>query len=449
MLNARIQALLRQASSTAKYAKNAAESVQIQAIFITPEGQYRALGCLGMVEIADFANKDNHSEMIQITCRFQPGIYFNKIVPFRDDLKVQLIVATGSDKLLREFVGVPLVSKDVKAEGNNTGALNLEALDVTNLVEYKFQLIDPGYAKLKNVPVSNIYQMTNIEGVIGTVMQQYTEAVGMTGSTLFKGLQFHRPIDNTNMFDSVEIPNGTKLVDVPTMLQNDNDYGVYTKGLTCFYKQNYWWVVPIFNTELVDTHPRPLEIVRVPENKIPDLDVSYYRSDVAMTIIACGRGDHTDNADIDKQNDGVGQRILLGEAVAGDTGYHYQKGRAITTRADTLQEYKLSDRRSGEEWVPLNPNPTGNLCVPMTQNAINEGEIIEVEWRNGDTGYLEPGHPLHYQYMYDETEMIVRKGVLLGYRTDYIPINAMPNPILKRTTILKIFVKRREQFKVA
>lgn len=446
MLATQIQAFLKQAKSTADYANNAASTVTMTAVFITPEGQYTALGVERFMEYGDFLN--NRSDLIQIRVRLQPGIYFNKLVPFRDDLTVQLFVDSESDRVLREFVAVPLVSTDVRAEGNNTGAINIDALDETNLVPYEFQLMSRGFAKLKNVPVSNIYQMTTTADVIATVMETYSRQAGLTGWDAYKGMQFHQPIDNTNRYDSIEIPNGTKLINVPVILQNDNDYGVYTKGLCCYYKQNYWWVVPLYNTELVDTHPRPLDIIRVPENKIPDLDSTFYRSNVAMTIIACGKASHTDNADIHKQNEGIGQRLVMGDAIAGDTGYHYNNGRAITTRADTVQEYKLSNRRDGEQWIPLNQAPTGNLCVPLSQNAINEGEIIEVEWRNGDVGYLEPGHPVRYQYMYSDSEMMVRRGVLLGYRTDYIPITSYAKPMLKRTTILKLFVKRRSEFKV-
>lgn len=445
MLSTQIQAFLKQAQSTANFANNSAAVVTMTAIFITPEGQYTALGVERFMDYGDFRN--NRADITQIRVRMQPSVYFNKLIPFRDDLTVQVFVESESDKLLREFVAVPLTSKDVRAESNTTAAANLEALDTTNLVSYEFQLINKGFAKLKNIPVSNIYQMTNMESVIGTVMQTYTASAGLTGWEAFKGMQFHRPIDNTNKYNSVEIPNGTKLINVPIMLQNDNDYGVYTKGLCCYYKQNYWWIVPLYNTELVETHPRPLDILRVPENKIPDLDCTFYRSDVAMTIIACGKANHTDDADIAKQNEGTGQRIIMGDAVAGDTGYHYNNGRAITTRADTLQEYKLSNRKDGEQWIPLSETPTGNICAPMTQNAINEGEVIEVEWRNGDVGYLEPGHPLRYQYMYNDNEMMVRRGVLLGYRTDYIPITSYAKPMLKRTTILTIFVKRRAEFK--
>lgn len=445
MLANQIKNFLKQASNTAKYANNAAETVTMTVIIITPEGQYTAIGVEGFTELGDFI--ENRADAIQVKVRLQPGVYFNQIVPFRDDLVIQVLIDSETDKVIREFVGIPLIDKDVRSESNSTVATNLDALNEVNLVSYEFQLINKGFAKLRNIPVSNIYQMANPADVIATIMQEESQNAGMTGYEKFKGLYFHQPIDNLNKYKSISIPSGTRLMNVPLLLQTHNDYGVYTKGMCCYYKQNYWWIVPLFNTELVDTHPRPLDIIRVPENKIPDLDSTFYRSDTGMTIVAAGKSEHHDHADIRKMNQGVGQRLVMGDAVAGDTGYHYNNGRAITTRADSLQEYKLSDRRDGEEWIPLDPNPTGNLCKPFSQNAFNEGEVITVEWRNGDVGYLEPGHPVRYQYMYSEDEMIVRKGVLLGYRTDYIPITAYAKPMLKRTTILQIFLKRQAKYK--
>lgn len=446
MLANQIKNFLKQASNTARFANNAAETVTITAVLITPAGQYTALGVERFQEFADFVT--NRADALQIRVRLQPGIYFNQIVPYRDDLTMQLLIESGADKVIREFVAIPLVDKDVRSESNNTAATNLDALNDVNLVPYEFQLINKGFAMLKNVPVSNTYQMASPGEVIATVMEEYTRNVGMTGYETFKGLYFHQPIDNTNKYKSISIPNGTKLMDVPLFLQNHNDFGVYTKGMCCYYKQNYWWVVPLFNTDLVDTHPRPIDIIRVPENKIPDLDSTFYRSDTGMTIVAAGKANHTDHADIRKQNQGVGQRLVMGDAIAGDTGYHYNNGRAITTRADSMQEYKLSDRRDGEEWIPLDPNPTGNLCKPFSQNAFNEGELIQVEWRNGDVGYLEPGHPIRYQYMYNEDEMMVRRGVLIGYNTTYEAITTYAKPMLKRTTILTLFVKRQAKYKV-
>lgn len=447
MISNHIEAFLKQAALSAKISNKIAETVNITAIIVTPNKQIQALGVTAFVELGDFINA--RCDTVQIKVRLQPGVYFDQIVPFRDDLEMHIVVDSESDSKVRMFVAVPLVDKDVRSESNNSSAANMEALDFTEMVEYTFQLIDKGFNKIKNIPVSRIFHMANPLPVMKTMLEEETKKLGLTSWDTYKGIYMHEPIDNLNNYRQIIIPNGTRLVDLAVYLQNHNEYGVYSKGLGCYYKQNYWWVFPLYNTTLAETHKRPIDIIRVPQNKIPDLDSTFYRSDTGMTIISTGNGTHKDGADVRKQNDGVGQRIIMGDAIAGDTGYHYNNGRALTTRADTLQEYKLSERRNGEEWIPLNPNPTGNVCAPLSENARNEGEIIQVEWRNGDIGYLEPGHPLRYQYMLNDDEMVVRQGVLLGYRSDYKPIVNHVKPMMKRTTTLFIFLKRQAKYKAS
>uniref|UniRef100_A0AAU8KY72 Virion structural protein n=1 Tax=Pantoea phage Survivor TaxID=3232176 RepID=A0AAU8KY72_9CAUD len=446
MLSNQIAALLSQASLTAKISNDIAEMVTLSAIIITPKKQIKALGVDGMMEAADFVK--SRCDVMQVSIRLQPGVYNDDIVPYRDDLEIHILVDSGSETKLRAFVGVPLLDRDVRAESNNTADNNMDAQNFMNMIPYKFQLIDKGFAKLKNVQVSNIYQMSNPADVLATVMEEETKKVGLESWDAFRGVYMHKPVDNTNKYRQIILPSGTRLVDVPGILQEHNEYGVYSKGLGCYYKQRYWWIYPLYNTTLAETYKRPLDIIRVPQNKIPDLKSTFYRSDVGMTIVAAGEARHSDGADIKKQNQGTGQRIIMGDAIAGDTGYHYNNGRAITTRADSLQEYKLSDRRDGEEFIPLNPNPTGNVCAALSINSMNEGEIVQVEWRNGDVGYLEPGHPLRYQYMENDEQMKVRTGVLLGYRCDYKPITTNPEPAMKRTTILYLFLKRAAKYKV-
>jgi hypothetical protein len=444
MISSQIETVLRQAQLTATLSNTVAETVQISCVFITPAGQFTALGVEYFLSQADFAS--GRSEMMMIRARLQPGVYFDSLVKYRDDLTCQVMTQSGSARVMRTFVAIPLIDKDVHAQSNSTIMNKMDALNTTNLVAYEFQLMEVGFARIRNEPVSNIYSIANIRDVLLSVFEEGTQAIGLTGYDKYKGLSMYEPIDNTNNFRQIIFPSGTRLIDAAQFLQNHNEYGVYSRGLGSFYKQNHWWIYPLFNTERAKTHPRPINLIRVPENKIPDLDSTFYITPTAITIISTGKGEHSDHADIRKQNEGVGQRMVMGDSIAGDTGYHYNNGRALTTRADSMQEYKLSDRRDGNEWIPLNPVPTGNIMVGMTQNARNQGEILEVEWRNGDTGYLEPGHPLTYQYFYDDDTVYVRRGVLLGYRTDYVPITTDIKPIMKRTTILVIFLKAQDRY---
>lgn len=445
MLSNHIAALINTAKLTAKISNNPADSVVMQVMIVSPKGQFSSLGVERFVEKADFLT--DHCTSYLIRLRLQPSVYFDHLVPYRDDLEMHVMSKSGTDSVLRVFTCVPLVDKDVRTESNNTVANNLEALDQTNMVPYEFQLIEKGYNKLKNQPVSNIYQMSNVTDVIKTIMDGESKRWSADGYDTYKGLYMVEPVDNINKFRQIEIPQGMMLKDVVPYLQLHNEYGVYTRGAFAFYKQNYWWVGPTFNTELVDTHHRPIDLIRVPQSKIPDLDSTFYRTDASMTIIATGDAEHEDRADIRKQNTGVGKRVIMGDAIAGDTGYHYNNGRAITTRADTLQEYKLSERRDGNEYIPIDRSPTGNLCKAFSENAFNEGEIVKVEWRNGDVGYIEPCHPTRYQYVYDDDTTVIRKGVIIGYRSDYVPITSYPTPMLKRTTILYVFLKRQAKYK--
>lgn len=444
-LESRIEGLLRQANLTAKHRLKIAENIVLQAIIITPKEQIPVISVTHFAEVGDFVSQ--RTDRIGIKVLLQPGVYFDRIVPYRDNLTIQVIMDTDSERKVREFVCNPMIDRDLRTEGDLSSATNLAAYDHTNMVEYEFQLMDRNYARIRNKQVNVNYQMANPGKLLPLLLDKCTKEVDMSGLPPYKGIYIHLPVDNNSVYPQVLCPAGMRLVDLPIYLQNKDEYGIYSKGLGCFYKQNYWWVYPLFNYTLVDTHHRPIDLIRVPQDKIPTLDYTFYKSDVALTIISTGDAMHSDNADIRKQNKGVGKRVIQGSAIAGETGSHYTKGRALITRADTMQEYKLSDRRNEDEYVPIVSDPTSNMCAVMSENARDEGEIIEVEWHNGDCGFLEPGHPLRYQYMGDGDVMMVRRGTLLGYRTDYLPITSAPNPVLKRTCVLTIFLKKQGKYK--
>lgn len=443
--NVVISNLLRQAQLTATYKNKVAESVVLQAIFITPGEQIKAPKVIQFTEQADFIQ--SRSEFFGLVVELQPGVYQDKILKYRDDLTVQVISSTETEVMVREFVAIPLEDNDPRAMSLAASNANFASQDSIGLTRCKFQLMDPGYAKLKNIPVSDNFTMSNVEDVLRLVMDSETRKVEFTTGKKYKGMHIHTPVDNVNKYRQILIPAGTRLVSVPLFLQNHEEYGVYSKGLGSFFKQGYWWVFPLFNTNLVETHHKPIDLIRMPRDKIPTLDETMYISPAAFTIISTGDATHNDGGDIRKQNKGVGTRIVMGDSISGDSSYHFSKGKAITTRAESLQEYKLSSRRDGEEFVPLDLTPTGNVCKAMSANALNEGEFISVNWQNGDVGYLEPGHPVRYQYMSDNDQFTTRNGVLIGYRSDYVPVTGGLVPQMKRTCVLQLFLKRQERYK--
>lgn len=445
MLSGRIGGFLKQAASFAKTKNNPAETLTIKAVIITPKAQYNTLGVIGLGQAADFAV--NHVEDIRISVRLQPGLYFDHILKYRDDLKMQLLFGTEEETVLREYVAIPLFDSDPRSKNNNTADLNLDAKDDIQFGTYEFQLMDKVYYKLRHIPSPKTLLMTTVENALINIVESYSKNANLNADEKYKGLFFVRPTDNLDKLRQVIVPENVQLKDIPVFLQNANEYGIYSKGLGSFFKQGYWWVYPLFNTNRVEGYVNPADIIRVPKDKVPTLDATFYKADNGLTIIVTGESEHSDSADIRKQNKGVGSRLIMADAVSGQTGMHYKNGRAVATRKDRMQEFKLSERRNGEENTPLKTEPTSNVCRSLSEASMNEGEIMWVGWDNGDVGHLEPGHPIRFQYLGEDDMMVIRKGILLGYQVTYIPMNIGTHMQMKRKVELKLFLKRQERYK--
>ena len=117
------------------------------------------------------------------------------------------------------------------------------------------------------------------------------------------------------------------------------------------------------------TVPNSVDVLRVPEDVIPTLDVSYYvNGNNKVTLISTGESRHNNGTDIKAQNQGSGQQIISPSAINGETGYHYKDGVALTTRQDSMSEYQVTKRASGQDRINLSQTPSDNLCKHISAN---------------------------------------------------------------------------------
>lgn len=416
-----------------------AENLKIIFIITTPEGEYKSLGVDAFSEYGDFVSA--RTTDYNIKARFTPDVYINKILPFKDNLKCQVISATGIDQIVKEFIPIPTVTYDVRAEGNNSNHANIEGASQITIQGYQFQLLEVPFSKLKDIERSRSFLMANVQDVISYVIDEEMKTVELDNKDKYKGLVMEVPVDNTVSYRQILIPEGIRLINIPVYLQESEHYGVYSKGLGCYYKQNRWWIYSLYDLNKYDTHPRPIEITRLPRDKAPTLQKTFFFNENGLNIVSTGENEHIASSDINKQNTGVGNRIKDPKLISGEQGSYYNNGRAVRTRVDSLTEYQTSQRGSGEEYVPLSDTPSSNTFKYASANSANDGALLTIEWHNSDTGYLEPGAPVRYQFMGDSERMETRKGVLLGYRTDYKVIDPM-TLFMKRATKLFIFISK-------
>lgn len=386
----------------------------------------------------------NHSDDVRISGDLQPGVYYNNVLPYKDNLKIQIREISSAGQRVKIWTCVPLITSNPTEQGSSTQFGDMNAFNDTSLISFHFQLIDPGYAKLKNKLCGGNHLVSTLyDALTSTLIETSSIVSDLPAPDNFKGVDIDPNLYSDKRYRQVAIPQNVKLTSLVNFLQNDTHYGLYNKGAGSYYRKGMWYVFPLFGLGRYEKAKRTLDVYRIPQDAAPTLPETYYVNGPSLTVLGLGLGEHKDTKDVERQNTGIGERIVLSDSVTGDTGYHYSNGSAITTRGDSVAEFKTASRADGNELIPLNLNPTSNVCKPMSEAASKNGDIVHVQWHNSDSSLLFPGMPVKYYYMKGQ-EVVMKEGTLLGDKTEYKTDNNGSNPIYREHTTLQLFVINKE-----
>lgn len=433
MLNAFMSRLMQQAQRVDDTEDTLAKYLRYELIIVTEENSYTSLGVTGRADFADFVN--GHSDDLTVEARFLPSVYYENIWPYQDNLVAQLVTVNNGQRIVETFTAIPLTKGLSSVTGTRTSQADVKGVSQMTFGTYRFQLLPLAFAKLRDQVVSGITLMATVNDTLAYFLDNYTRQ--FTDSTEYSGLVMEMA-DNTDTYSAIVVPEGTPLIDLASFFQESDKYGLYAKGLGCYFRQKQWWVYPLYDFTLYDSHPVPVTFIRYPEDRFPTLERTSFHNNGSLTILVTGKGDYDDTSDIDKQDNGVGVRLVLPTKVSGETGSYYNAGRSISTRADSMSEFQMSDRASGNNYTPVVPIPSANPYKYSSGFSAQDGLTIQLEWHNSDTRQILPGQPCRYQYL-DNNVVVTRKGVILSYRTDY----EMANPQLlshQRATVVMLYL---------
>lgn len=432
-----LQNLIKQLKEVSVAGKN--RLFKLNAVIITPTQHIPVHLVSSFTRSARFGI--DRTDDYRLTCQIQPGLYSKQVIPYRDNLKIEVIERTGLVQTVRQFRCIPLVTSDPAKQNNTTLEGNLEALDTNNLITINLQLQELGYAFLRNefvLPSSLL--MARTDKVLQSCLMLGGEQLTLKGDDAWRGVDMPEEGDNDKLYKHIEIPTGTRLMDLPTYLQTDDKYGIYSKGLGMFYRKGMFYVFPLFKMGRYKTSKRVLDIYRVAADAVPTLETSYYDNGKTLTIISTGESKNRNTADITRQNEGTGKRIINPDAVAGTAGRYYENGKAMTTRSDSLTEYKTVNRASGEEISTFTPTPTTNIYKHLSESAYNDGELITVPWDACDMSLIIPGMPCKYYYTEDNARLVEKEGVVITMVGGCVKNNMDVDPVFKESCSLVIFV---------
>jgi len=414
----------------------------LTAMIITPDnGQFELLMPGGMSRFSMYAL--NRSDDLRIRGQIQPGVYMNKVLKNKDNLFIEVTERQGLTQVTQRYRAIPMGDANPQMESNSVKLANMEAKDHLNLIEVQFQMMEPGYALLKNVIISDKHLMETVQDALLFQLIKYGKQLNLIGQDAWKGVDIEPLVDNQKIYPIIDISPPVPLKDLGDWLQNNDQFGFYSKGFGMYYRKGMWYIFPLFKMNRYETARKVLNIYRLPSDVFPTLEVTHFTEGKVTTILSTGNAKHIDGRDIVKQNKGTGKRIISPDAIMGETGSHYNKGIHLSTRADTVSEYATSQRASGEEMSPFTDQPTNNLAKHLSENAFSEGTLETIQWMNSDHSKLEPGMPVRFFYMTGDV-LSYKEGTLIGARTEHNRDQQTPKDLkFRQSTALSLFLNNQ------
>jgi len=421
------------------------QHTQLSAMVVTPTEQLPLILPQGYAKFSLYAV--NCADDFRIKASIQPGVYQNKVLPNKDNLYIEVTERKGLTQTMKRFRAVPLGDSNPQMIGTSTQLADLGAKDNINMVTVSFQLMETGYAILKNVMVSDRHLMSSLDNVLHYQLTKYGKQLQLIGEDAWRGVDIERPIDNPREFKQIIIGGHPAAVPYPQLarfLQNHEEFGIYSKGLGAYYRKGMWMIYPLFKVGRYEKARAVLNIYRLPEDVFPTLEATHFTQGKVTTILSTGKAKHIDGADIKKQNQGSGKRIISADTVMGEVGAYYGNGQAVATRQDSLSEYQTSVRGSGEERAPFLDKPTNNLCKHLSENAFNEGTMETIQWNNSNHDLLVPAMPVRFYYMSGDNTLKYKEGTLLAARTEFQKDSETTNLAFRQHSALSLFLNNQE-----
>ena len=292
-------------------------------------------------------------------------------------------------------------------EGKLVTARDRDTANLSKLLTVHVQLIDLTLERLR-LKQSGILTKGYVKQVITTLYTSGSSNLGVNEDTRCKGVIMTEP-HNTTYQDHINIPARVRVPDVAKFIQNE--CGVYNNDITAYYQRGYWYVFPKYDFKRKNTTSKTLTILRVPPNRYPTVERTYFTENGSVTMLATSIGKHVDNVDALELNEGNGARFLNADVLMEgfvETG----KNKAHASRGKNLNEIKTSDRPTGLNNAPFRVG-TSNIHVELSKISSRQGTLYSVGWENSNSEVLYPGMPVQVIYQ-DGSALKQLDGTLIG-----------------------------------
>lgn len=364
---------------------------------------------------------DEYSDVLIVEMTIPAGQYSKLIYPYKNNLDITLTYtplnetgdATNTSLAPKSetFTATLVDTGSPVMEQNGFNAPTMFNLDLSNLTEVKFQLVNKALEQMRMIEVGQIFRGATVDDVIKTMLTNASQATSVDGQRTVQGVTMHKSSNQTAR-EHIVIPHGVKLVDVPQYIQKYCG-GVYNAGMGYYLQGNQWHVYPALDTTRFSTSQNTLTLINLPQNKFSNVERTYRVSGGNLVVMATGNVKFRDPSNQHQLNHGNGIRFSDAAKFMGQF-VDVLKNKALASRGGNNNEFVGFQRPNGNNNVARSTNPiTSNSLEEYSKVARAMGSVIQLEWQHSNPDLITPGLPTEILYL-DHDSIQTLTGVVVG-----------------------------------
>lgn len=392
---------------------------------------------------------DSLGDFRVVECLMLLGDVTHKILPFRDNISIELV----NTPLTASGNGIDLTGKIVSKRFRgiiNTSAIpdisltNKSSVDPSqanlnhgNLIPVQFQLIDETVYQLLMLSCGTTFRDVSPTEVLLSTYSKYIKQLGIKENERIDSFSVREGYNQTKR-RQISIPDGTMVKDIHRILQNEEG-GIYPTGLGRYIQNNTLYVYPLYDFKSHTKNIKVLNIISIADGKFKGSEITFKDEETKLTILATGNITTTDEGLVNNLESG--NAVRFGNANTLLSGSFEQDNKSLVDKASNTFEVGLNKLKTGLNNVRTT-KVTSNPYREYSELARKQGKQINIEWFRGSAELLTPGMPVKFINS-NGNRIETSTGVLLGVSENRIPTQAgvITNNFSSIVT-LNIFVDR-------
>ncbi len=314
-----------------------------------------------------------------------------------------------------------------------------DANDLSSTVEKNFQLTEVALEQIRVYETGGIFRDVVPGKVARYVLSHMSSQLDLSVKDTIKGVDMVEP-DNTSVQTHVVIPHGTRVQDVPNVIQEEWG-GIYNSGVGCYLQDNQWFLWPQYRVNRFSEEKRSLRIYNLPPKRYPSIEKTYRLNGSELVILSTGQAKHKDVSYADKLNYGNGTRFTSATRIW--EGFGTTEANKFTMiRAVNNTEIK-GIVSNDIDYAPVAPKRiTDNSFSEASRLSRRMGSVVEFVWENSRIDLIYPGMPLKFYYLHKD-EIKELQGVVVQAHHFIYDSSTSPQQMKHITnTALSIFVEQ-------